>query len=221
MRRVVLLMFGAGVLAVLAIWHMEVADGTIDPFNRFGYPAMVLDLQRQLRWRCGASRGCWSRCAGSASCASRSVLLIDLWGQMHVAAPLLGNYNALTLLNWLPLCYAMAFFMLRTRQAFVAAAAILAFFAVCALLRGAAPTRLRRAGPLADGQHADLARGAGGVPDRHAVAQARRHHAGRAGLAAEPAGRHRPAHRPGQPPPHAAAAGPARARRPARPRRPW
>ena len=28
MRRVVLLMFGAGVLSVLAIWHMEVTDGT-------------------------------------------------------------------------------------------------------------------------------------------------------------------------------------------------
>ena len=42
MRRVVLLMFGAGVMSVLTIWAMEISDRTIDPFNRFGYPAMVL-----------------------------------------------------------------------------------------------------------------------------------------------------------------------------------
>jgi diguanylate cyclase (GGDEF)-like protein len=63
-----------------------------------------------------------------------------MWNQMHVATPLLANYNALTVVNWLPLCYAMAFFMLESRQAFVAAAAILAFFAVCTLLRSHAGT---------------------------------------------------------------------------------
>src|ERR1700744_4556137 len=42
MRRVVLLMFGAGVLAALALWHMEAVDGTIDGIDRVGYPAMVI-----------------------------------------------------------------------------------------------------------------------------------------------------------------------------------
>ena len=42
MRRVVLLLCGTGVLSVLVIWHMELVDGTLEPFNRFGYPAMVL-----------------------------------------------------------------------------------------------------------------------------------------------------------------------------------
>jgi diguanylate cyclase (GGDEF)-like protein len=139
MRRVVLLMLGAGVLAVLAIWHMEAADRTIDPFNRFGYPAMVAIFSASFGalWR-------WPRALVHVRwigflCVT-SVLLIDLWGQMHVAAPLLANYNALTLLNWLPLCYAIAFFMLGTRQALFGAAGILAFFAACALLRGGAAT---------------------------------------------------------------------------------
>ena len=139
MRRVVLLMFGAGVLSVLAIWHMEVVDGTIDPVDRVGYPVMVLIFSASFvaLWRHPAVLA-WVRWIGFLCLTT--VLLLDLWGQMHEAMPLLGNYNALTLLNWLPLCYAMAFFMLRTRQAFVAAAGILAFFAMCAVLRGSAAT---------------------------------------------------------------------------------
>ncbi len=139
MRRVVLLMFGAGVLAVLAIWHMEVVDRTIDPFNRFGYPAMVLIFSASFAalWRYPRTL-VHVRWIGFVCITS--VLLIDLWGQMHVAAPLLANYNALTLLNWLPLCYAIAFFMLGTRQALFGAAGILAFFAACALVRGGAAT---------------------------------------------------------------------------------
>ncbi len=139
MRRVVLLMFGAGVLAVLAIWRMEATDGTLDPFNRLGYPAMVgvFSTSFVALWRhprvLGHVRWIGFLCI-------TFVLLLDLWGQMQVAAPLVGNYNALTLLNWLPLCYAMAFFMLETRQALVAAAAILAFFGLCTLLRGTAGT---------------------------------------------------------------------------------
>ena len=139
MRRVVLLMFGAGVMSVLAIWHMEVSDGTIDPFNRFGYPAMVLVF--------GASFAALWRYPGTlvhvrwiGFICITAVLLVELWEQMHVPAPLLGNYNALTVLNWLPLCYAIAFFMLGTRQALLAAGAILAFFAACALMRGGAAT---------------------------------------------------------------------------------
>jgi len=139
MRRVLLLLFGAGVLAVLAIWHMEVADRTIDPFNRIGYPAMSLIFSASFvaLWRFPRTL-VHVRWIGFL-CVT-AVLLIDLWGQMRVASPLLSNYNALTLLNWLPLCYAIAFFMLGTRQALMAAAAILAFFAVCALLRGQADT---------------------------------------------------------------------------------
>src|ERR1700743_1796259 len=42
MRRVVLLMFGAGVLSGVAVRHLAAVDGTIDPIDRVGYPAMVL-----------------------------------------------------------------------------------------------------------------------------------------------------------------------------------
>jgi diguanylate cyclase (GGDEF)-like protein len=139
MRRVVLLMFGAGVLAVLAIWRMEAVDGTIDPFNRFGYPAMVgvFSLSFVALWR---YPGVLAYARWTGFLCITSVLQFDLWDQMQVAAPLLGDYNALTILNWLPLCYAMAFFMLETRQAFVAAAVFLAFFGLCTVLRSGAGT---------------------------------------------------------------------------------
>ena len=139
MRRVVLLMFGAGVFAVLAIWHMEATDQTIDPVNHVGYPVMVAIFSASFvaLWRHPGVLG-WVRWIGFLCLTT--VLLVDLWGEMRTPVPLLGNYNAITLLNWLPLCYAMAFFMLRTRQAFIAAAAILAFFGACAVLRGGATT---------------------------------------------------------------------------------
>jgi len=139
MRRVVLLMCGAGVLSVLAIWHMEVADGTLEPFNRFGYPTMVLVFGASFvgLWRFPPVLP-WVRWAGFLSLSV--VLLTDLWNQTRGSGPLLDNYNALTLWNWLPLCYAMAFFMLQSRHAFIAAASMLAFFAWCTMVRSAAGT---------------------------------------------------------------------------------
>jgi diguanylate cyclase (GGDEF)-like protein len=139
MRRVVLLMLAAGVLAVLAIWRMEVVDATIDPFNRFGYPAMVLVFGATFAalWR---YPGVLVYARWTGFLCITAVLQFDLWGQMNVPGSLLGNYNALTILNWLPLCYAMAFFMLESRQAFIAAAVILAFFGLCTALRSNAAT---------------------------------------------------------------------------------
>jgi len=139
MRRVVLLMFGAGVLSVLAIWRMEALDGTIDAVDRVGYPAMVVIFSASFvaLWRHPRVLG-WVRWIGFLSITF--VLLVDLWHQMHQPGPLLGNYSSLTLWNWLPLCYAMAFFMLETRHAFLAAASIIAFFALCTLLRSSAGT---------------------------------------------------------------------------------
>ena len=139
MRRVVLLMFGAGVLAVLVIWHLEVVDGTVDAIDRVGYPTMVVVFSVSLvaLWRFPGVLA-YVRWIGILSITL--VLLVELWYQMHEPGPLLGNYNALTLGNWLPLCYAMAFFMLAPRHAFLVAAAILVFFAACTLLRSAANT---------------------------------------------------------------------------------
>ena len=139
MRRVVLLMFAAGVAAVLAIWAMEAADGMLDASDRIGYPVMVAVFSASLfaLWR-------WPRVLRQVrwigfSCIT-SVLLFDLWTDVHTATPMLSNYNAITLLNWLPLCYAIAFFMLQSRHAFFAAAGILVFFGWCTMLRGNAGT---------------------------------------------------------------------------------
>ena len=139
MRRVVLLMFGAGVLSVLAIWRMEVVDGTIDRIDTFGYPAMAVVFSASFLalWRFPRVL-VWVRWIGFLTITL--LLLLDLWVQVHEPGALLGNYNSLTLWNWLPLCYAMAFFMLQPRHAFMAAAAMLAFFACCTVLRGTADT---------------------------------------------------------------------------------
>ncbi len=139
MRRVVLLMFGAGVLSVLAIWRLEAIDGRIDPIDRVGYPGMVLVFSASFLalWRFPKVL-VYVRWIGFMSITL--VLLVDLWQQMRVHAPLIGDYDSLTLWNWLPLCYAMAFFVLAPRHAFMAAAAILVFFACCAVMRGSAGT---------------------------------------------------------------------------------
>ena len=139
MRRVVMVMFALGVVAVLTIWTMEASDGTLEPFNRIGYPAMVAVFSGSLFalwWRpllLGLVRWAGFLCM-------TGVLLADLWSQVIVPAPLLLNYNVVTLLNWLPLCYAVAFFMLETRQAVIAAAGVLAFLCFCAVLRARAAT---------------------------------------------------------------------------------
>lgn len=139
MRRVVMLMFGAGVLSILAIWAMEARDGTIDQFNRLAYPAMALVFSASLvalwRWPNRLRETRWVGFIGVTG-----VFLSDLWIDVHTDTPFLGNYNAITLLDWLPLCYALAFFMLQARHAFFAAAGILVFFAWCAALRGNAAT---------------------------------------------------------------------------------
>lgn len=139
MRRVVLLLCGAGVLSVLAIWHMEAVDGTLEPFNRWGYPLMVLvfSIGFVALWRFPSVLP-WVRWAGFLSICG--VLLVNLWDQTREPGPLLDNYNALTLWNWLPLCYAMAFFMLQSRHAFMVVATMLALFAGSMLVRGSAHT---------------------------------------------------------------------------------
>jgi len=139
MRRVVMLMLAAGALAVLAIWAMELADATLDRYNRVGYPGLVLVFLGSLvvLWRRPRALAC-VRWVGFI--CFTGMLLLGLWVQVHVPTPMVANYNAVTLLNWLPLCYAIAFFMLETRQAFLAAAGILVFFGACTFLRGQAAT---------------------------------------------------------------------------------
>ena len=139
MRRVVMVMFALGVVAVVTIWAMEAGDGTLEPFNRIGYPAMVAVFAASLGalwWRpnlLGLVRWAGFLCM-------TGVLLADLWSQVIEPVPMLDNYNVVTLLNWLPLCYAVAFFMLETRQAVIAATGTLVFLCFCAVLRARAPT---------------------------------------------------------------------------------
>ncbi len=139
MRRVVLLMLGAGVVSLMAIWGMEVADHTIDPWNRIGYPGLmcVFGASFVALWR---SARMLRPVRWVGFLCINGMLVVDLWVQIHQPQPIQANYNAVTLLNWLPLSYAMAFLILETRQAFLAAAAVLAFVAFCTLLRSGAPT---------------------------------------------------------------------------------
>src|ERR1700743_1468338 len=107
MRRVVLLMFGAGVLSVLALWHMEAADGTVDAVDRYAYPCIVLLCSASLLalWRFPRVL-VYVRWIGFLSITL--VLLVDLWHQMHVPLALVGDYNSLTPWNWVPLWFRRA-----------------------------------------------------------------------------------------------------------------
>jgi diguanylate cyclase (GGDEF)-like protein len=138
MRRVVLMLFAAGDLAIMVNWAMESRDGSLNAANAVAYPVMcVVDLACLIAlWR-------WPRLLAPVRwigflCVV-TVLLTELAQEALSDVPMVGNYNAVTLLNWLPLCYALAFFLLGGRAAAWATGFILAFIAGMAAWRGLLP----------------------------------------------------------------------------------
>lgn len=128
MVRVLMPLFAAGSLAVILLWWLETSEGKISEVNRWAYPLMLLvfggclaALRRQphsvrmVRW------------IGFLSVALS--LLSDLALHLFQSGPLIGNYNAMTLITWLPLVYAVAFFMLEGRHAVWSACVVLGLVA--------------------------------------------------------------------------------------------
>ncbi|MBT9596054.1 MAG: GGDEF domain-containing protein [Vitreoscilla sp.] len=125
MVRVLMPLFAAGALAVGLLWWLETSEGKISEVNRWAYPVMLLvfggclaALRRQprsvrvVRW------------VGFLSVAVSQ--LSDLALHLLQSGPLIGNYNAMTLITWLPLVYAVAFFMLEGGHAVWSACIVLA-----------------------------------------------------------------------------------------------
>jgi diguanylate cyclase (GGDEF)-like protein len=138
MRRVVLMLFAAGNLAIMVNWAMEWHDGSLNAANAVAYPVMcVVDLG------CLAALWRWPRLLAPVRWAGFLcvviVLLTELAQEAGSDVPMIGNYNAVTLLNWLPLCYALAFFLLGGRAAAWATGFILAFISAMAVWRGMLP----------------------------------------------------------------------------------
>ncbi len=138
MRRVVFLLFVAGELAMLSVWAMEGLDGTLNAVNRVAYPLMAV-----VCLACSVALWRWPRVLLPIRwvgfvCVT-GVLLVELGQEATKATPFIGSYNAVTLLNWLPLCYALGFFMLEARHASWATAGILAYVAGIAVWRGTQP----------------------------------------------------------------------------------
>jgi diguanylate cyclase (GGDEF)-like protein len=128
MVRVMLPLFAVGAAAVALLWWLELSDGKLSAANRVAYPGMVvlfsacvLVLYRRPSW-VGAVR--W---VGFLAVALSQ--LGELAQALLQAGPLIGDYNAITLLTWLPLIYAVAFFLLNGRAALWAACAILLLIA--------------------------------------------------------------------------------------------
>jgi diguanylate cyclase (GGDEF)-like protein len=124
MVKIMLPLFAVGALAVALLWWMEVSEGRLSTVNRYAYPIMAVvftGCMAVLWHRPGAVRGV--RWVGFLAVAFTQ--LGDLAGELLQAGPLVGNYDAITLLTWLPLVYAVAFILLEGRAAIWSACVIL------------------------------------------------------------------------------------------------
>jgi diguanylate cyclase (GGDEF)-like protein len=128
MVRVMVPLFAAGSLAIALLWWVEWSDGKLRASNRVAYPLMLVlftGCVLALHWRPGTVRVvCW---IGFLAVAVSQ--LGDLADQLLQSGPLIGNYNAITLFTWLPLIYAVAFFLLDGRAAVWSACVILLLMA--------------------------------------------------------------------------------------------
>ena len=134
-RRVVMTMFAAGGTAVCLNWALEWRNGQLDDINAVAYPfaAAVCAALLLVLWRRPAMLGP-VRWVGFLTV--QGVLLPQLAAQVVSEGALMGNYNFVTLLNWLPLSYALAFFLLEARVAAWATGTLLAAILAAALFRG-------------------------------------------------------------------------------------
>jgi diguanylate cyclase len=136
--RLLMPLLAAGTLAVALLWWMETNDHKISAINRVAYPLLMLAfgacavaLRRQpstvrvVRWVAFLS------VVGSQ--------LGDLAMQMLQSGVLIGNYNAVALIIWLPLMYALAFFLLEGRPALVSACSIFLMVAAGFAWRAVSP----------------------------------------------------------------------------------
>jgi diguanylate cyclase (GGDEF)-like protein len=125
MVRVMLPLFVAGTLAIAVLWGLELSSGKISEVNRYAYPVLLALFSGSVlvlrRWPQHVGLVRW---AGFLSVSLSQ--LGDLVNTLLQSGPLIGNYSAVTLFNWLPLIYALAFFLLEGSAAVWSACVLLA-----------------------------------------------------------------------------------------------
>jgi diguanylate cyclase (GGDEF)-like protein len=138
MVRVMLPLFVAGTLAIAVLWWLELSSGKISAINRFAYPVLLALFSGSVvvlkRWPQHVGLVRW---AGFLSVSLSQ--LGDLANTLLQSGPLIGNYSAVTLFNWLPLIYALAFFLLEGRAAVWSACVLLALVSAGFAWRVASP----------------------------------------------------------------------------------
>ena len=138
MVRVMVPLFAAGAIAIALLWWLELSDDKISLINRYAYPVMLVLFVASI-----VVLRRWPRFVGSVRWVCFLTVAIsqlgDLAGQLLQAGPLIGNYNAMTLFTWLPLIYAVAFFLLEGRAAVWSACVILVLMASGFAWRVASP----------------------------------------------------------------------------------
>jgi diguanylate cyclase (GGDEF)-like protein len=139
MVRVMQPLFAAGALAIAVLWWMEVAQGRLSAINRYAYPAMTILYSAcvAVLWRRPRTVHV-VRWVGFLAVAISQ--LVELAGELLHDGPLMGNYDAITLLTWLPLIYAVGFILLNGWAAIWSACAILLLIAGGFAFRLASPT---------------------------------------------------------------------------------
>ncbi|MGM9488603.1 diguanylate cyclase [Ideonella sp. YS5] len=124
MVRVMVPLFAVGTLVIALLWWMEVSEGRLSVVNRYAYPAMgvVYASCVAVLWR-------WPRCVGAVRWVGFLAVAVSQLGELAIellqVGPLIGNYDAITLLTWLPLIHALAFILLDSRAAVWSACIIL------------------------------------------------------------------------------------------------
>ncbi|MFZ5550551.1 MAG: diguanylate cyclase [Pseudomonadota bacterium] len=138
MVRVMLPLFATGTVAVAVLWWLELSSGRISDINRFAYPMLLALFAGSLvvLWRRPQHVG-RVRWVGFLSVSLSQ--LGDLANTLLQSGPLIGNYSAVTLFNWLPLIYALAFFLLEGRAAVWSACVLLMLVAAGFAWRVASP----------------------------------------------------------------------------------
>jgi len=133
LRSVMMSLFVAGAVAIGVLWAFEAKFDLLDKFSSFAYPTMLATFiactAMLYRWPESVAIARWA-----GFCAISGFLVMELIASLSVDdVPLVGNYAFISLLMWLPLAYAIALFMLETRQAPWAACALFTFIAILSL----------------------------------------------------------------------------------------
>ena len=133
LRRILLSLFAAGMLAVGILWLFEAHYALLDATCRLIYPAMIVILAASAamlyRWPQTIFVARWIALLAT-SALIYAQYMPALWG-----APLVGNYAFISAQMWLPLPYAIALLMLERRQALFAVSTLFALIAASSIER--------------------------------------------------------------------------------------